>query len=85
MEGWRVELDKRKVIRAVAMDLSKVFDYLPHKLLLKTLKFYGSTYEQQFSGTLTKLFVMPISTSQVGPYLLHLDGCVGESATVVHT
>ena len=37
----RAELDKRKVIGAVAIDLSKAFDCLPHELLLEKLKFYG--------------------------------------------
>ena len=40
-EDWRAELDKRKVIGAVAIDLSKAFDCLPHELLLEKLKFYG--------------------------------------------
>lgn len=40
-EDWRAELDKRKVIGAVAIDLSKAFDCLSHELLLEKLKFYG--------------------------------------------
>ena len=40
-EHWREELDKRKVIAAVATDLSKAFDCLPHDLILEKLKFYG--------------------------------------------
>ena len=40
-EDWRAELEKRKVIGAVAIDLSKAFDCLPHELLLEKLKFYG--------------------------------------------
>ena len=39
-EDWRAELDKRKVIGAVAIDLSKAFDCLPNELLLEKLKFY---------------------------------------------
>ena len=38
---WRAELDTRKVIRAVAIDLSKAFDCLPRELLFEKLKFYG--------------------------------------------
>ena len=41
MEDWRAELDKRKVVIAVAIDLSKAFDCLPHELLLEKLKFYS--------------------------------------------
>ena len=39
-EDWRAELYKRKVIGAVAIDLSKAFDCLPLELLLEKLKFY---------------------------------------------
>ena len=40
-EYWKKELDKRNVIAAIAIDLSKAFDCVPHKLLLEKLKFYG--------------------------------------------
>ncbi|KXJ11565.1 RNA-directed DNA polymerase from mobile element jockey [Exaiptasia diaphana] len=40
-EHWREELDNRKVNAAVAIDLSKAFDCLPHELILEKLKFYG--------------------------------------------
>ena len=40
-EDWRAELGKCKVIRAVAIDLSKAFYCLPFELLLEKLKFYG--------------------------------------------
>lgn len=40
-EHWKEELHKHKVIGAVAMDLSKAFDCLPHYLILEKLKFYG--------------------------------------------
>ena len=39
-EQWKEELDKRNVIGAVATDLSKAFDCLPHKLILEKLEFY---------------------------------------------
>ena len=34
-EEWRKELDDRKIIGLVSMDLSKAFDSLPHDLILK--------------------------------------------------
>ena len=40
-EQWKEELDRHKVIGAVAMDLSKAFDCLPHDLILEKLEFYG--------------------------------------------
>ena len=40
-EHWREELDKRKIIAAVAIDLSNAFDCLLHELILEKLKFYG--------------------------------------------
>ena len=40
-EQWKEELDKSKVIGAVATDLSKAFDCLPHELILEKLEFYG--------------------------------------------
>ena len=40
-EQWKEELDNHKVIGAVAMDLSKAFDCLPHDLILEKLAFYG--------------------------------------------
>ena len=40
-EQWKEELDRHEVIGAVAMDLSKAFDCLPHDLILEKLGFYG--------------------------------------------
>ena len=40
-EHWKKELDKRNIITAIATDLSKAFDCVPHKLLLEKLQFYG--------------------------------------------
>ena len=41
-EEWRKELDDRKVIGLVSMDLSKAFDSLPHDLIVKKFKEYGA-------------------------------------------
>ncbi|KAL9964216.1 hypothetical protein ACROYT_G027827 [Oculina patagonica] len=40
-EHWKEEVDKRNAIAAIAIDLSKAFDCLPHELILEKLKFYG--------------------------------------------
>ena len=41
-EAWRKELDDRKIIGLVYMDLSKAFDSLPHDLIVKKFKEYGA-------------------------------------------
>ena len=41
IEQWRQHLDSNKVVGAVLMDLSKVFDCLPHDLLIAKLEAYG--------------------------------------------
>ena len=40
-EQWRECLDNKKLILAVLMDLSKVFDCLPHDLLIAKLEAYS--------------------------------------------
>ena len=40
-EQWKEDLNKHNIISAVAIDLSKAFDYLSHDLILEQLKFYG--------------------------------------------
>ena len=40
-EEWRKELDDRKIIGLVSMDLSKAFDSLQHDLIVKKFK-YGA-------------------------------------------
>ena len=40
-EDWRYALGKKQNVGAILMDISKVFDCLPHKLLLEKLKAYG--------------------------------------------
>lgn len=83
-EDWRAELDKRKVIGAVAIDLSKAFDYLPHELLLEKLKFYGvpirwHSYEVTYHADINELsWAIPSPPGWVcrqqchrGPYLDH--------------
>ena len=42
-ELWRNALDKNKYVGTVAMDLSKVFDCMPHGLFLAYLHSYGVT------------------------------------------
>ena len=40
-QDWRYELDKKQIVWAILMDLSKASDCLPHKLLLEKLKAHG--------------------------------------------
>ena len=44
MEEWGKELDDRKIIGLVSMDLSKAFDslHVPHDLIVKKFKEYGA-------------------------------------------
>ena len=46
-EDWRKSIDNREVVAAVALDLSKTFDAINHRLLIAKLKAYVlSTYLQ---------------------------------------
>ena len=39
---WRKELDNRKIVGLVSMDLHKAFDMLPHSLIIQKLAKYGA-------------------------------------------
>ena len=41
MEEWRENLDNNYAVGGVLMDLSKVFDCIPHDLLIAKLSAYG--------------------------------------------
>ena len=41
VENWRKELDNKKCVGAILMDLSKAFDCIPHELLIAKVDEYG--------------------------------------------
>ena len=41
IESWKKQLDKKKIVGAVLMDLSKAFDCVPHDLLIAKTNAYG--------------------------------------------
>ena len=41
LEEWREKLDKKFIVGAVLMDLSKAFDCIPHDLIIAKLAAYG--------------------------------------------
>ena len=41
VENWEKELDNRKYVGAILMDLSKAFDCIPHELLIAKMDAYG--------------------------------------------
>ena len=45
IENWKQNLDNKKFVGAVLMDLSKAFDCVPHDLLIAKLHAYGFTTE----------------------------------------
>ena len=44
-EDWRASLDNKKLLGTVLLDLSKVFDFIPHDLLIAKLHAYGLSTE----------------------------------------
>ena len=45
IENWKSTLDKNVFTRAVLIDLSKVFDCIPHDLLVTKLHSYGLSFD----------------------------------------
>ena len=41
IERWKKSLDQKKFVGVVIIDLSKVFDFIPHDLLIPKLHAYG--------------------------------------------
>ena len=41
IKNWKLVLDNKKIIEALSMDLSKVFDCLQHDLIIAKLHAYG--------------------------------------------
>ena len=44
LENWRKHLDKQEIVGAIACDLSKAFDTIPHDLIIAKLEAYGFGY-----------------------------------------
>ena len=57
VENWKKELDNKKYVGAVLMDLSKAFDCIPHELLIAKMGAYGFS-----ENALTFFFFLPETT-----------------------
>ena len=44
LENWRHHLDNQEIVGAIACDLSKAFDTIPHDLIIAKLEAYGFGY-----------------------------------------
>ena len=45
LENWRKHLDQQEIVGAIACDLSKAFDTIPHDLIIAKLEAYGFGYK----------------------------------------
>ena len=45
LEEWKNQLDNKKFVGAVLMDLSKAFDCIPHDLLIAKMEAYGFDFD----------------------------------------
>ena len=54
VENWKKQLDNKKFVGAVLMDLSKAFDCVPHDLLIAKMHAYGFEMD-----TLVLFFLLP--------------------------
>ena len=55
IEDWKVSLGNKKLVETVLMDLFKLFDYIPHDLLIAKFHAYGLTTEAlTFSNSFLK-------------------------------
>ena len=45
IENWKLQLDNKKFVGAVIMDLSKAFDCVPHDLLIAKMHAYGFDFD----------------------------------------
>ena len=54
IENWKKSLDQNKFVGAVLADLSKVFDSIPHDLLIAKMHAYGFSNESFFYSYLKR-------------------------------